>query len=126
MYKRDLLITIIVTAIVGIGAFFGGVKYQQAQRPQFTRGTQGTNRANGFKPVNGEIISGDDKTITVKLMDGSSKIILLSAKTEINKAASASATELKTGERVAVFGQDNSDGSVTAQSIQLNPVLRNR
>jgi len=78
----------------------------------------------GFQPVNGEIISSDDKSITVKLTDGGSKIVILSDNTEINQAANATKDDLKAGEKVAVFGQENSDGSVTAQSIQLNPVLR--
>jgi ribosomal protein S1 len=74
--------------------------------------------------VNGEIIGVDEKSITVKMQDGSSRIVILSEKTEINKAASGTKDDLKVGERVAVFGQENSDGSVTAQNIQLNPMFR--
>jgi len=127
--KNSIIIAILVAIIVGGGAFFGGMKYQQSKQPAFTRqsGMQGVrtgaNRA-GFRPVNGEIISSDDKSITVKLQDGSSKIVLISDKTEINKAAEATKDDLKTGEKVAVFGQENSDGSVTAQNIQINSVFR--
>jgi hypothetical protein len=74
--------------------------------------------------VNGEIIAADEKSITVKLQDGSSKIVLLSDKTEINKTASTTKEDLKVGEKVAAFGTENSDGSVTAQSVQLNPRFR--
>lgn len=122
-----------VAVLVGAGAFFGGMKYQQGKRPNFARqfgnmpgqagqaGRTGGNRT-GFRPVNGEIISSDDKSITVKLQDGSSKIVLFSDKTEINKASSGAKEDLKTGEKVMVVGTENSDGSVTAQSIQLNPI----
>ena len=58
------------------------------------------------------------------MQDGSSRIVILSASTDINKATKATKEDLKTGERVAVFGTQNADGSVTAQSVQLNPQLR--
>ncbi len=131
--KNSIVIAILVAIIVGGGAFFGGMKYQQSKQPSFMRqggtGAQGArtganNRIGaGFRPVNGEILSTDDKSITVKLQDGSSKIVLISDKTEINKAAEATKDDLKTGEKVAVFGQENSDGSVTAQNIQINPTF---
>lgn len=63
----------------------------------------------------------DDKSITVKLQDGSSKIVLLSNTTAYNKSATGAKSDLKTGEKVAVFGTENSDGSVTARDVQLNP-----
>ncbi len=78
----------------------------------------------GGGQVLGEITSVDDKSITVKNQDGSSKIVILSDKTEINKASEAAKTDLKIGEKVSAFGTTNSDGSVTAQNIQLNPITR--
>lgn len=136
--KNTILITIIVASLVGAVAFFAGVKYQQSKVPsrrfgnlqqgqagQFQQGNTGLPAGRqGFRPVNGEIISRDDSSITVKMEDGSSKIVLFSDKTEINKAAEASQDDLKVGEKVAVFGQENPDGSITAQNIQLNPILR--
>lgn len=140
--------------IAGGGGFFAGTKYQQSKQStqtspfaaQFGRGSgmmrdgnfpYGQNQRNtngagpgqnsgrmGFRPVSGEIIASDDKSITVKMPDGSSKIVLISNSTSINKAASATKTDLVIGTTVAVFGQSNNDGSVTAQSIQLNPEFR--
>ena len=130
-----MLVLIIGVVIVGAGAFFAGMQYQKSQRSNFAgqfSGGQGETRSQGqnqgrfgqgFRPVNGEIISADDKSITVKLRDGSSKIIILSNKTSINKSAQASKSDLKTGEKVAVFGTENSDGSITAQNVQLNPMI---
>jgi hypothetical protein len=87
-------------------------------------GANGSVRTMGIRPVDGEIIATNDQSITVKLADGSSKIVVLSANATINKAAVATKADLTVGQKVAVFGQANADGSVTAQSIQLNPLLR--
>lgn len=131
--KNNLVVITIIVIFVGAGAFFAGTKYQQNKQAAFfrqggqqARTGQGQLQGNrqGFRPVNGEIIASDDKSITVKLTDGSSKIVLISDKTAINKASTASKEDLKTGEKVAVFGTENTDGSVTAQNIQLNPVFR--
>ena len=77
-----------------------------------------------FRPVNGEIISTDDKGVTVKLTDGSSKIVMISDTTSINNVTTATKKDLKVGEKVMVVGQTNSDGSVSAQNIQINPIVR--
>lgn len=137
--KNNLIIVILGVVIIGAGTFFGGMKYQQHKQPavgQFGPGSRqgngnqtpsnGNNNANrtGFRPVAGEIISNDDKSITVKLQDGSSKIVLVNDKTTINKADEATKEDLKVGEKVSVFGSTNADGSVTAQNIQLNPITR--
>jgi subtilase family serine protease len=137
--KNNLISILIVAVVVGAVCFFAGMQYQRSQRQAFggqfaangqragnTGQFQGvTNRAGGLRPVNGEIVASDNNSITVKLQDGSSKIILVDSKTQINKAATATKSDLKNGEKVVVFGQENSDGTVTAQSIQLNPQLRN-
>jgi len=133
--NKNLIITIVIAVLVGGVGFFAGMKYQQSKQRAFSRqlfpgagqtGERqgvGVNRQ-GFRAVNGEIISADEKSITVKLPDGSSKIVIVSESTQINKAEQASKEDLKVGEKVAVFGQGNSDGSFTAQNIQINPVFR--
>ncbi|MDP3726987.1 MAG: hypothetical protein Q8Q96_01570 [bacterium] len=121
------MIVIIATLliVVGGGGFYAGMKYQQSQRGGGNHMGQFQQRAGlGVRPVRGEIISKDSKSITVKLQDGSSKIVFVSEKTAINKAAEGSKDDLKTGEQALIFGTENSDGSVTAQSIQLGSPLR--
>ncbi len=132
MKNANILAVVLLVVGLAVG-FFGGMQYQKTQRSSLGLtpgqvGNQSGRRFNGQngnnRPVAGEIISADDKSITVKLQDGSSKIVLVSDSTQINKATSATKSDLKTGERVAVFGTQNSDGSVTAQNIQLNPQSR--
>ena len=138
MKNSTVIIAILVAIIVGGGAFFGGIKFQQSkQRSNFRQftGQQGQRLENGdnrmnFRPVNGEILSSDDKSITVKLQDGSSKIIILSDKTTVNKTSEGSKSDLKTGEKVTVIGTTNSEGSITAQTISIGsnffPLSSNR
>jgi hypothetical protein len=130
MNRRNISITIVIAALVAAGAFFGGMKYAQSQRivgaaagRQFRNGIRPVDTQGG-RPVMGEILSQDDKSMTVKLQDGSTKIIILSESTAINKATEGSKQDLTTGARVFVTGKTNSDGSVTAQNIQLNPQMR--
>jgi len=133
--KQNMIVMALVIAIVTGGAgFFAGTKYQQSKRPSFSNGMgglmgqngiNGQNRTGslrgGFKPVAGEIVKVDDSSITVKLTDGSSKIVMLSQKTSINKAELKTKSDLIVGTQVAVFGSENSDGSLTAQNVQIDP-----
>ena len=87
------------------------------------RGGQGRGGMFG-RPVSGEITAVDANSVTVKLADGGSKIVILSEKTTVNKASESSKEDLKEGVKVAAFGSENADGSVTASNIQINPVER--
>lgn len=137
MNKNIIIIAILVALISGGIGIFGGMKIQEKRTQNnfsqrmgnFNRNGQnlptgqGQNRSMGGRPINGEIISQDDNGITVKLTDGSSKIIILSDKTVISKTSDGTKDDLTTGTKVLVSGQSNSDGSVTAQNIQINPLI---
>jgi len=125
------IIMVVVAITFGGAGFFGGMKYQESKRPanfrQFNGNVQGLRTGGSqqvFRPVNGEIIGSDEQSITVKLQDGSSKIVLLAESTEFLKSQSGSKEDLKVGDKVMVVGSDNTDGSVTAQNIQINPPIR--
>jgi len=133
MKNKNLIITALLLIIIGAGSFYGGMRYQSSKSPTFNRQFQFNGQGNirngsnptanraGFRPVNGQIIASDSNSITVKLGDGSTKIILINDKTLINKAETAAKSDLTNGTTVAVFGTVNSDGSVTAENIQINP-----
>lgn len=127
--KNPIVGLVIVAILFGALGFFGGMQYQKSQRSaaygqigaQGQARRLGQNGGQNAQAVRGQVLSADNSSLTVKLSDGSSKIIILSSSTSITEATATSKQSLKAGEQVAVFGSSNSDGSVTAQNIQLNP-----
>jgi hypothetical protein len=134
--KNNIVIIVILALLVGGGiGFFGGMQYQKSQRPSFGQfagagfGARGGSGAAGLRGRNGNgavgtILSVDANSMTVKLADGSSKIVLLTTSTSFNKAAAATAGDLTVGGTVAAFGTTNTDGSITASNVQINPEMR--
>lgn len=123
-----MLLTGIIVVVIAVVAFFGGMKYQQMGSQQslgngqrFGNG-QGRFGGNGRAQV-GQVISIDTagSNLVIKLQDGSSKIVNLTGQTRVVKTAIASVSDILTGNEIAVFGMANTDGSITASNIQLNP-----
>lgn len=140
---------IAIVVVVGAGAFYGGMRYGEGRPPsaaamktlssltpeQAAQAFQGgggfpggglpgagggrRNGAAGGGFVNGDIVSKDAQSVTVKLADGSTKIVFYSASTTVSKSATGTAADLTAGTGVIVTGTTNSDGSVTATRIQL-------
>lgn len=140
--KNKIILIAVAAALVAAGGFYGGMKYAEnkalSERQQRIResggGFAGNQRSgkNGGGFAAGEIISKDDKSVTIKISDarlpdgqGGSKIVFYSGATEIGKFAAASPDDLKIGETVTAVGKINPDGSVSADSIQIRPVKPN-
>jgi hypothetical protein len=144
--KSAKVILPIILVLVGLGAgFFGGIQYRNYQinkaRGSFAAG--GTGAAGTFQrftgsrtggtgaagarggaggAVTGSVLSMDASSLTVKLADGSTKIVLFGGSTTYSNTAAAAQSDLKVGNNVMVFGTPNSDGSVTATNVQINPM----
>jgi len=133
--NKNYLLALILILVIGGGSFFGGMKYQQSKLPrmgQFGRNENPMNNKNqigigqkrmGNGQIVGEIVSLDDKTMTVKMTDGSSKIVILSDSTKVSRSVQIEKSELKVGAKIAVFGTPNADGSVTGGNIELDPAM---
>jgi len=140
MDKKIIPILFLVIVIVGVGSFFGGMKYSESKNPfagNFQKltdeqraqmaasngsGLRGNRTGSNF--INGEIIDKDESSITVKIMDGGSKIVFYSDSTQITKTATGTSSDLEIGENVIISGSANDDGSVTAQTIQMRPEIQ--
>ena len=137
--KKNLILILIALIIVGVGGFFGGMKYGQSQAlknltpekmreifqqrggPLFTR-NQGQGQRIGF--LSGQVISKDEKSLTIKLPDGSTKIVFISQSTQVLKATEGSIEDIEIGKEISVTGTQNEDKSLTARTIQISPRLQ--
>ncbi|MBI4250097.1 hypothetical protein HY622_00720 [Candidatus Uhrbacteria bacterium] len=141
---QKIIIGFVVCALVaGSAGVYGGMLYVKSKqsaasdafsegRAQFFRGAgmsgqgvqgsrNGLRRAAGAFAA-GDIIAKDDTSITLKLQDGGSKIILLSPSLSVSTFTAGTSSDLTVGTPVMVTGEGNPDGSMTAQSIQVRPV----
>ena len=129
--------------MVAAGAFYGGMKYgssQQSAQSNSSQGGQagqfrnssgtGSGRSGGFlsngsTPLSGKILSEGNGELTIQLLSGnssgSSRIVLFSSSTSVMKFVAGTPDDLTQGENITVIGTANSDGSVTAGSIQIRP-----
>jgi len=128
--KNNLIIIAITGIVLGSGGFFAGIKYQQSRAPGFDNMSKNATMrqrpggpAHELSSVRGSIISQDKDSLTIKMVDNSSKIILLSDLTKINTTSEASKEDLTIDDQVVIFGQTNSDGSVSAETIQIGSSL---
>ena len=135
MKTNTIIVFIIIAVLIGAGAFYGGMVYGKSQNGSAFnsgrfQGFNGNGAQRGVRPgangglVSGQILSQDDKSVTLKLLDGGSKIIFFSDSTQITKSATGAVTDLTTGKNLMVTGTTNTDGSITAQTIQIRPAIQ--
>ena len=129
--KQSALIAAIICAALCGASFWGGLAVGKSQSPSLGQrgnfngmsgtGPAGSKRAAGASFVSGDIISVDNSSLTLKLANGGSKIVIFGSSTEIGKFTAASASDLSANQSVMANGTANADGSLTAKSIQIRP-----
>lgn len=137
--KKNQYMLVLAALLIGAVSFFAGTRYQLSNKgnnlsesamgngvAQGQRGQQviqqgnakmGQNNLQGGGMVSGEIASKDGQSLTVKMSDGSTKIVIVADSTSYKKSTDAVAADLIVGENVTVIGTTNTDGSVTAKTV---------
>ena len=117
---------VIVVVMFGAGYFIGnahgktvGAASASAARAGAYRGSRGG--AAGGSAVMGTVLSQDAQSITVSLRNGGSQIIFLSGSTSVMKSVAGATTDIAVGQNIVATGTTNSDGSLTATSVQIRP-----
>jgi hypothetical protein len=118
---------VIIAVIVAGGlGFYIGMHYSTGSTATSTSAYAGRlsgsrTATSGSSLVTGSIIAADSQGITVQLANGNSEIVFVATTTPIMKSVQGSMSDLSVGQNVVVTGTANSDGSITAQSVQLRP-----
>ncbi len=125
MQKNKVAIIVGVACIV-VG-FIGGFLIGRSSGISRTAENFGQNGSRQFarmggqngSTVAGEVSAVDGNSITVILRNGGSNIVFYSTSTPVAKSVEASSSDIAIGQQVIIAGTSNSDGSITANSIQI-------
>jgi len=128
--KNKIVIGVLALVIAG-GAFWGGYAVGGSSKPN-TFGlmdkdgnlqSRQTRMGGVGSALSGEIVSVDDGMMTIKTREGSSRVVLMGQSISVGKVVSGSGDDLVAGTNVMISGILNTDGSMTAQSIQIRTQL---
>jgi hypothetical protein len=128
----------IIWALIVVVALVGGVMYGKSTAGagkslagSFSSSTRGTYAGRGGAAsgglVTGTVASITGSSMTVQLANGNSEVVLYSSSTPVTEPTTVSVSKLTVGAMVMVGGSSNSDGSLTATTIQIGtgrPVTR--
>lgn len=138
MQTKHIMIVLLGVSLAGGVGFYGGTLYAKSsvrigpgQQPQMggagVRNFRGNQAAGGqmgrgqMGMAAGEVLSVDGQSLSLKLRDGGSKIVFLTASTTVAKLDAGTLGDVAKGVQITVNGAPNADGSLTAQMIQIRP-----
>jgi len=127
MKKYLVHIVWLVVALVALGGgfYWGKAIAASARGTGRLAGAYGSSThsfvagAAGGNLVVGQISAMDSSSITLQLANGNSQVVFYSSSTQVSEPTIVSPSTLSVGTNVMIGGTTNSDGSLTAESIQV-------
>ncbi len=123
--KKHIIVTAIGALLIGLGGGYAGAHIIAPTNSNGTIGSsvirdrRGRNQSAGGGFLTGIVARKDSESITVDTRDGNSHVVLFTPATSVFKSVAGSLTDVTVGSTVIVTGSTNSDGSLSAHSIQL-------
>ena len=135
--NKTIITAIAVAIVFGGGGYYFGKQSAASATPSgaaaFAARAGGAGRTGAFGGAGGgfaagTIIATGNGTMTIQMPASTSstattgtKIVLFDNSTQVSELQSVPASNLAVGQSITVTGTTNSDGSVTATSIQVRP-----
>lgn len=145
--KKNILLVLIATVFIICSSFYAGVRYEKNVKIPFeSRLTAGLSNirnqsvsapralGNRFQRdaeggnISGKVVSNENNTVTVQLQNGGTKLVIVPLSAVVTKSNVVKISDITNDQYVMVSGKINTDGSITAQSIQIraeNTLIKN-
>ncbi len=127
-YNKKTLVSAGLIVVIALGMFYIGAEYEKGKLSKLNstcslgKAKKSSKKHSVVTPsanaISGTITAKDDKTVTLKMADGTTKIVDYTAATTVGKNAKSTIADLVIGEEVTVSGQPNADGTFAADNIQ--------
>jgi len=119
--SKKLLVIIAIIVALGVG-FGGGILVGSHNKGVHSskNGHKGHHAlARKGSAISGKVLSESGSTITIQLSSGSTETIYTGSNTIYTQLTPITSSNISTGSTIMVIGSKNSNGSITADKIQL-------
>ena len=122
-YEKKTLAIVIIIIIAAGAVFYAGAKYEKHKLSALgllSGSKSSSKKATAGNSIKGTVTATDDKSVTIKMADGTDKTIEFSSGMTFGNNAAGSASDLFVGELVVIAGENNPDGSFAATNIRIS------
>jgi len=119
-YEKKTLLIVAIAVVGALVFFYAGAKYEKHKLGALgllvNKST--SKKTTAVNSIKGTVTAKDDKSVTLKMADGSTKTIAFSANMTFGKTGTGTASEIFIGELVVIAGENNADGTFIPTNIR--------